>query len=626
MLENQPGENLKCCWKDRVFPDTSTSFVVSSGETGLLPADSYIHRKWALNPVSASIASALALSDDWNTTRIVLSGTNLLVGSYWMLVEEEDYTFNISLTFFEGNLGTTVPLHPSTADVTLKCSTQYKVTKVTWFYPGEETAKEVELKNTITFTTPPESTPPVSSLTSASAHILKSDQQYAFVLLRFDREVSGSYEIVVEEEGKDVTFTVVVAAPETTAETEGFVVVGDDRILTHDTTYQIKSLSPTPGTESTTTPVGMSDPITFHIPKSSFVPPIARGVVVVARGGSDSMDECGGDDLPCRTVWTGQMCGKGKGGEWMWVLVRGEAEMGEGFEIEGSVGMTLSSESSTRRSRVVIGDSSFSSSDGIVSISSARVEAKDLNVILPSSEERSSSGWVFVVESEGTLEADSIGLSGEGQIGVGLAKVKSGTGRFDSVSMSSESFGGVGVIVGEGKWNQISMFISDLVVRDATASNAPLIAFSSLSPLSTFSMEGSRFQKTRRVIRSSSSEGDGVIEVSTAQSRTEISNCVFVTSGVVVGTETITRSALHVTLDSSSASSRSLVISSSSLHIQVLSGHAKIVFEDSWFETTTSTRVWTRFESGIACLDWTRRAVNSSSSTLIGALIEYSDS
>ncbi|KAK2946070.1 hypothetical protein BLNAU_18978 [Blattamonas nauphoetae] len=56
-------------------------------------------------------------------------------------------------------------------------------------------------------------------------------------------------------------------------ESDEFVVVGDERILTHDTTYTIKSLSPTPGKEATTTSVGMIDTLTFHIPKSSFVPP-----------------------------------------------------------------------------------------------------------------------------------------------------------------------------------------------------------------------------------------------------------------------------------------------------------------------------------------------------------------
>ncbi|KAK2951527.1 hypothetical protein BLNAU_13549 [Blattamonas nauphoetae] len=51
------------------------------------------------------------------------------------------------------------------------------------------------------------------------------------------------------------------------------------------------------------------------------------------------------------------------------------------------------------------------------------------------------------------------------------------------------------------------------------------------------------------------SHGDGVIEVSTAQSRTEIYNCVFESSGVANGTGTITHSTLHITLSSSSASS-----------------------------------------------------------------------
>ncbi|KAK2963076.1 hypothetical protein BLNAU_2099 [Blattamonas nauphoetae] len=373
----------------------------------------------------------------------------------------------------------------------------------------------------------------------------------------------------------------------------------------------------------------------------TFATPNEPDTIVVACGGSDSIAECGGDDMPCRTVWAGQMCGKGKGGEWMNVSVRGEAEMGEGFWILGKVGMLLSSESSTQRSRVVIGRSSFSSNDGIVSISSATVQVRNVNVIVPSSGERSSSGWVFVVDSEGDLEMSSIGMIGEGEIGVGLAKVKSGIGRFTSVSMSSGSFGsGVGMIVGEGKWNSISMLICAFVVRDTTTSNAPLISFSSLSPESSFSMEGSRFQKTHRMIGSSSSlsDGDGVIEVLTAQSRTSISDSVFESSGVTDGTGTITRSALLITLNSSSASSHSLVISSclfldsrpssslsGSLHIRIVSGHTTIVFQDSWFESTTPTRLWTSYSSGIACLDWTRRRVGSSSSDLNGALMEYWD-
>ncbi|KAK2959864.1 hypothetical protein BLNAU_5061 [Blattamonas nauphoetae] len=133
------------------------------------------------------------------------------------------------------------------------------------------TVEDVKLPQPIIFTTPTETTPPFSSLTNVFAHIIQSDQRYAFIYLHFDREVRGSYDFVVEERGKDVTFTVAVDSPATETETDEFVVVGDDRILTHDTTYTIKSILTTPGSESI--PVLMSDAITFHIPQSSYVPP-----------------------------------------------------------------------------------------------------------------------------------------------------------------------------------------------------------------------------------------------------------------------------------------------------------------------------------------------------------------
>ncbi|KAK2959481.1 hypothetical protein BLNAU_5530 [Blattamonas nauphoetae] len=531
----------------------------------------------------------------------------------------------------------------------LKFDTEYTITSIVGVVPASSSSLSNVIEIPVaawafnlaatpsfaTFTTPPQ--PP--TLIGATAHLVSDESNSTHVIIVFNEKVKGSFVFVVEEGGKDVEISVHIPDPSIVGESENFVVAGTNKVLSNDANYTIKSISPETEPEADSTAiVWMNDTIKFHVPKLPDIPPSTQGIVVVARDGSDSMDECGREDLPCRTVWKGQMVEKGKGGEWMSVLVRGSAEMGEGFWIEGNMRMTLSSESSTQRSRVVIGGSSLSSLDGIVTICSATVQVRDLNVILPPSEERSSSRWAFVVDSDGTLEADSLGLSGEGEIGVGLAKVKSGTGRFNSILIwSGSSFGsGVGVIVGEGNGESISVLISEMVIRDTTTSNTPLIAFSSLSPLSTFKMEGSRFQKTRLVIQSSlSSDGAGVIEVSTAQSRTEISDCVFESSGVIVGTRTITRSALHVTLDSSSTSWCSLVISSclfldshpssslsASLHIQVLSGLTTIVFEDSWFEETTPTRMWTRFDSGIACLDWTRGRVASSSSTLNGALIE----
>ncbi|KAK2963063.1 hypothetical protein BLNAU_2086 [Blattamonas nauphoetae] len=573
-----------------IHPDSSGMI---KGQTQL-PTYQYIperHFDPAFNSIGPLLTAKPTARVNEKTGKIELEmegKTPLASQEYEVTVKEDSTEIETRLRMlFSDGTGTLV----STSDVDLKYNTGYTIASIVGIVSDSSSSRMTNditipvaawafnlaaTPSFVSFTTPDQ--PP--TLIASPAHLTSPSQPFAFVILMFDRQVSGSYDIVVEEEGKDVTITVPIVGNSVMGESDEFVVVGDDRLLAHDTTYTIKSLSPTPGTEDVTTPVGMNKTITFHIPKSSYVPPEEPTdpedpttpepedaiTVVVARGGSDSIAECGGADMPCGTVWTGQMCGKGKGGEWMNVSVRGEAEMGEGFWILGKVGMTLSSESPTQRSRVVIGRSSFSSNDGIVSISSGTGQVTNLNVIVPSSEERSSSGWVFVVDSEGDLEMSSIRVIGEGEIGVGLAKVKSGISRFTSVSMSSGSFGsGVGMIVGEGKWNSISMLICDFVVRDTTTSNAPLISFSSLSPESSFSMEGSRFQKTHRMIGSSSSslsDADGLIEVSTAQSRTSISESVFESSGVVDGTGTITHSALHITLNSSSASSCSLAISS----------------------------------------------------------------
>ncbi|KAK2952952.1 hypothetical protein BLNAU_12128 [Blattamonas nauphoetae] len=100
---------------------------------------------------------------------------------------------------------------------------------------------------------------------------MQSDKPSAIISLHFSGKVSGSYDFVVEEREKEVVFTVVVAFPATTALTKAFVVVGDDRILTHNTTYTIKSITTTPRSESI--PILMNDTISFHIPESLYVPP-----------------------------------------------------------------------------------------------------------------------------------------------------------------------------------------------------------------------------------------------------------------------------------------------------------------------------------------------------------------
>ncbi|KAK2942040.1 hypothetical protein BLNAU_23054 [Blattamonas nauphoetae] len=117
----------------------------------------------------------------------------------------------------------------------------------------------------LTFTTP---TPP--TLIGAKAHLVLPDQPLADVSVMLTKEVKGLYHIVVEEEGKNVTIAVEFDESSLMGDSSHFVVVGEDRVLTHNTTYTIKSIAQSPGTESPF--VWMNETITFHIPESSFTP------------------------------------------------------------------------------------------------------------------------------------------------------------------------------------------------------------------------------------------------------------------------------------------------------------------------------------------------------------------
>ncbi|KAK2948764.1 hypothetical protein BLNAU_16299 [Blattamonas nauphoetae] len=115
----------------------------------------------------------------------------------------------------------------------------------------------------ITFSTP--KAPP--TIVSATCELVESDHQSAFVVLHFNKKVHGSFDTVVLEEVEDVTITVPIMAEALAGESGKFIIVGEDRLLTHDTTYTIKSIVPTPGTDSPF--VFMNRTITFHIPKPS---------------------------------------------------------------------------------------------------------------------------------------------------------------------------------------------------------------------------------------------------------------------------------------------------------------------------------------------------------------------
>ncbi|KAK2955757.1 hypothetical protein BLNAU_9293 [Blattamonas nauphoetae] len=174
--------------------------------------------------------------------------------------------------------------HMSGSEVNLTFDTACTITSIEGIVPEPSSSSSSRKRNDIpipvaawafnldatpeffTFTTP---NPP--RLISATSTLITDEQQFAHVLLVFNEKVNGSFDIVVLEEGKDVSITVSILEEAQAGESSKFIVVGDDRLLTHDTTYTIQSIVPTPGTN--TLFVWMNDTIIFHIPKSSFVPP-----------------------------------------------------------------------------------------------------------------------------------------------------------------------------------------------------------------------------------------------------------------------------------------------------------------------------------------------------------------
>ncbi|KAK2944378.1 hypothetical protein BLNAU_20723 [Blattamonas nauphoetae] len=177
---------------------------------------------------------------------------------------------------FVNGVGSLLP----SSNLNLQFSTAYTITSIVGVVPSSSESNAIPITaeawafnlattpNLLSFTTPDQ--PP--TLLASTAHLTDASQPFAFIILLFDQEVSGSYDIVVEEEGRDVTITVAVVGTSFEGESENFRVVGEDRLLTHDTTYTIKSIVPTEGSATATT-VWMNKTIRFHIPKSSYVPP-----------------------------------------------------------------------------------------------------------------------------------------------------------------------------------------------------------------------------------------------------------------------------------------------------------------------------------------------------------------
>ncbi|KAK2958377.1 hypothetical protein BLNAU_6647 [Blattamonas nauphoetae] len=218
-------------------------FVVNTGVKVSVPSA----------PIIDTISSSL--SENSTHFEIVFGGTSLpSIGSF---VASISPSISLSLSFENGKWTTGWLANGSNG---MKMNTSYLVTKIA---DGDDEM----ILNKDTFTTPK----PPPSLISATSNLITDEPKYAHVIIVFSEKVKGSFDIVVEEDGKDVTITVPILTEALAGESPKFIVVGDDRLLTHNTTYTIKSIVPTPGTDSPF--VRMVDTITFRVPESLYVPP-----------------------------------------------------------------------------------------------------------------------------------------------------------------------------------------------------------------------------------------------------------------------------------------------------------------------------------------------------------------
>ncbi|KAK2961054.1 hypothetical protein BLNAU_3822 [Blattamonas nauphoetae] len=193
------------------------------------------------------------------------------------LTDNEGETETKERIKFSDGTGTLVTL----SGVSLKYNTSYTITSIVGIVPSSSSSSHsnaiplatwafnlAATPSLLTFTTP---TPPPPCLVTATTYILSKEPEYAYIVLIFDRKVTGSFDVVVEEDGEDIRIATFVEGSSLTGESDKFVVVGENRFLTHDTTYTIKSIVRNPGADSSF--VRMMETITFHIPQSSFVPP-----------------------------------------------------------------------------------------------------------------------------------------------------------------------------------------------------------------------------------------------------------------------------------------------------------------------------------------------------------------
>ncbi|KAK2955785.1 hypothetical protein BLNAU_9321 [Blattamonas nauphoetae] len=264
-----------------IHPDSSGMIIGRKNpDSGKYFQERYIHDEFDKIGPFLTTAPTVRMNETTGKIELEMEGKIPLTSQEYEVTVKENGTgaeTRLRMLFSDGT-GTLV----SGSEVNLQYNTGYTITSIVGIVPASSSSRMTNsidvpvaawtfnlaaTPNFLSFTTPVD--PP--SLVSASSDLIESDHQSALIVLHFNKEVSGSFDIVVEEEGKDVTITVSILTEAQAGESSKFIVVGDERLLTHDTTYTIKSIVATPGTDSPF--VFMNDTITFHIPKLLYVPP-----------------------------------------------------------------------------------------------------------------------------------------------------------------------------------------------------------------------------------------------------------------------------------------------------------------------------------------------------------------
>ncbi|KAK2962993.1 hypothetical protein BLNAU_2016 [Blattamonas nauphoetae] len=250
----------------------------TSGEFFVFPHERYLDVDFVPFGPLLTAKPIARVNDKTGKIELEMKGSTPVTSQeFEVIVQNKNGTTTRLRMLFSDGTGTLV----SGSESSLEYNTSYTITQIVGIVPDSSSSRmtndfEVPVAvwvfnlaatpDLLTFTTPK---PPF--FISATANLISDDTKYAHVLLSFDEKVKGSFDIVVLEGEKNVTITVSILTEALAGESPKFVVVGDDRLLTQDTTYTIKSIVPTPNTDSPF--VFMNDAITFHIPKSSYVIP-----------------------------------------------------------------------------------------------------------------------------------------------------------------------------------------------------------------------------------------------------------------------------------------------------------------------------------------------------------------